>query len=184
MEGIEEIIDKLPKADVYIIDQMRDSLKKYPGIYQDFIEDIYNAMESSLNILSKYKEFILIFPGNKEPIDMVNGFVKFCTAYKKKYQIIPDLQKHSLKKGQLFLIPNDRQLVETVEKCKSKNLKIGKDIGIISYNEMPLKKIVENGITTLSTDFYAMGYRLSEMILKNEQIQIKNPSKLYLRNSL
>ena len=37
------------------------------------------------------------------------------------------------------------------------NLVIGKQVGIISYNETPLKKIILNGITTISTDFEAMG---------------------------
>ncbi|WP_415326920.1 substrate-binding domain-containing protein [Chryseobacterium sp. MMS23-Vi53] len=184
VEGIEEIIDKLPSSDVYIIDQMRDSLKKYSGIYQDFINDIFNAMEASLETLEKYNHFILVFPGQKEPIDMVNGFVKFCETYKKKYSIIPEFKKHSFRKGQIFLIPNDRQLVETVEICKTKHLNIGEDIGIISYNETPLKKIGANGITTLSTDFSEMGKILSEMVLKGEKSQIINPSKLYLRNSL
>ena len=30
---------------------------------------------------------------------------------------------------------------------------MGKDIGIISYNEIPFKEIVANGIATISTDF-------------------------------
>lgn len=184
VEGIEEFIDKLPQSDVYIIDQMRDSLKKYSGIYQNFIQDIFNAMESSLETLEKYNHFILVFPGQKEPIDMVNGFVKFCETYKKKYSIISDCKRHTFRKGQMFLMPNDRQLVEFVEKCKIKGLKIGEDIGIISYNETPLKKIAENGITTLSTDFSNMGKRLAEMVLKGEKSQIINPSKLYVRNSL
>lgn len=184
LQGVEDIIRQLPEEDVYILDQMRDSLQNYSGIYQNFTEDIFNALESSLSLLEKYQHYILIFPGNKEPIDMVNGFVKFCKAYKKKYSIISGLEKHTLKKGQVFLIPNDRQLVETVEKCRAKKLKTGKDVGIISYNETPLKKVVENGITTLSTDFSAMGKRLSEIVLKNEKILIENPSKLYLRGSL
>lgn len=184
LEGVEEIIHQLPQEDVYILDQMRESLQKYSGIYQNFVEDIFNALESSLLVLEKYQHYILIFPGNKEPIDMINGFVKFCKTYNKKHSIIPGLEKHMLKKGQVFLIPNDRQLVETVEQCRAKQLKIGKDIGIISYNETPLKKVVENGITTLSTDFSAMGKRLSEIVLKNEKILIPNPSKLHLRGSL
>ncbi|MEN2435531.1 GntR family transcriptional regulator [Weeksellaceae bacterium A-14] len=182
--GVEESIAKLPVQDVYIIDQMRDSLRQYSGIYQNFVKDIFHALESSLEILEKYNDFILIFPGQKEPVDMVKGFGKFCSVYQKKHRVIPDLKNFRFKKGQMFLIPNDRQLVETVEKCKARDLKIGSDIGIVSYNETPLKKVVENGITTLSTDFTAMGRRLAQMVLKDEIKQIENPARLYLRSSL
>ena len=47
--------------------------------------------------------------------------------------------------------------MKVVEKGKHQKLKIGADFGIISYNETPLKKVVENGITAISTDFDAMG---------------------------
>jgi DNA-binding LacI/PurR family transcriptional regulator len=71
-----------------------------------------------------------------------------------------------------------------IEKAKFQHLQLGYDYGIISYNETPLKKLVENGITTISTDFQAMGKTLAESILKNKKIQIENPSQLILRNSL
>jgi DNA-binding LacI/PurR family transcriptional regulator len=45
---------------------------------------------------------------------------------------------------------------------KSKNLRLGSDYGIISYNRNPFEKVVENGITTISTDFQAMGKILAE----------------------
>ncbi|ASW74784.1 transcriptional regulator [Chryseobacterium piperi] len=184
VEGIEEFLTILPQTDVYIIDQMRDTLRHYSGVYQNFVRDIFEAMNSYAHLLEKYTHYIIVFPGEKEPIDMVNGFVKYCQAYNKKYSIIPNFKTHDFTKGQVFLIPNDRDLVEAVEKCKENDLKLGEDIGIISYNEIPLKKVVENGITTLSTDFSLMGKTLAEMVLKNEKIQIENPSHLYLRKSL
>lgn len=184
VEGIETLIVALPKDDVYIIDQMRDSLQHYSGIYQNFVKDIFEALTTYSEAIEKYSHFIIVFPGEKEPIDMVNGLKKYCEIYHKKYTVLSGFQKHDFKKGQLYLIPNDRQLVEAVEKCREIHLKLGSDIGIISYNETPLKKVVENGITTLSTDFSQMGKRLAQMVIKGEKIQIENPAKLYFRKSL
>ena len=115
---------------------------------------------------------------------MIEGFKKYCERFEKRYSIISSTKDFTLEKGQLFLIPDDRQLVETVDKYKLKDLKLGKDIGIISYNETPLKKVVADGITTLSTDFSEMGKRLSEMVIKNEKIQIENPATLIIRRSI
>ena len=75
-------------------------------------------------------------------------------------------------------------MVQVIEQAKRQQLELGNDYGIISYNETPLKKLVEKDITTISTDFEAMGKTLAEMILKNKKIQIENPSQLLLRNSL
>ena len=38
-----------------------------------------------------------------------------------------------------------------------KKLKLGKDIGIISYNDTPLNKVLAGGIAVISTDFNKMG---------------------------
>lgn len=61
---------------------------------------------------------------------------------------------------------------------------LGVDFGIISYNDIPLKKVVENGITTISTNFKIMGKTLAEMVLNSQKEQIENPSELIIRNSL
>ena len=75
-------------------------------------------------------------------------------------------------------------MVEVIEQAKKHELQIGLDYGIISYNDTPLKKVVENGITTISTDFTAMGLLLAEMILNNKKDKIENQSDLLIRKSL
>jgi DNA-binding LacI/PurR family transcriptional regulator len=71
-----------------------------------------------------------------------------------------------------------------VLKINQKKLQIGKDIGLISYNDTPLKQITAGGITTISTDFEMMGKTLGELILQGDQKAIHNPSNLIIRNSL
>jgi len=74
--------------------------------------------------------------------------------------------------------------VQVIEQAKRQQLVLGTDFGIISYNDIPLKKVVENGITTISTDFKAMGKTLAAMVLNSQKEQIENPSELIIRNSL
>lgn len=78
----------------------------------------------------------------------------------------------------------DGDLVRVIEKSKKQQLVLGKDYGLISYNETPLKKIVENGITTLSTNFEEMGKIVAQMALNNKNEQIENTFSLIQRNSL
>lgn len=57
-------------------------------------------------------------------------------------------------------------------------------MGIIFYNEIPIKKIILNGITTISTDFNQMGKIAAELILSNSKERVEVPFKLTLRASL
>ncbi|EIA09762.1 GntR family transcriptional regulator [Flavobacterium frigoris] len=178
------VIKTLPVNDVYILDQTNPDLKSYPAIYQNHLKDIYSGLLKGKTKLNKYEKLILIFPGFREPLGMKIGFENFCADHNFNYEIISDFKNRELKKGEVYIIPTDRDLVSVIEKSKLQNLKLGSDYGIISYNETPLKKIVENGITTISTNFEAMGKILAEMILKGTKDQIENKSALILRNSL
>jgi DNA-binding transcriptional regulator YhcF (GntR family) len=178
------VIKTLPVNDVYILDQTNPDLKLYPAIYQNHLKDIYNGLLKGKSKLNKYEKLILIFPGFREPLGMKIGFENFCKDHKFNYEITPDFKNREIKKGEVYIIPTDRDLVSVIEKSKSQNLKLGSDYGIVSYNETPLKKIVENGITTISTNFEAMGKILAQMILHGKKEQIENKSALIIRNSL
>jgi DNA-binding transcriptional regulator YhcF (GntR family) len=184
LKGAADVIKTLPKNDVYILDQINDELQDYPSIYQNFVKDMYTALQSGQKKLAKYTRLILIFPAFKQPPGMQEGFVKFCKEHNFSYEIIPDFENHALTPGEAYVIPNDRHLVSVIEQARRQKLKIGRDVGIISYNDTPLKKVVENGITTISTDFKAMGRILAEMILQQNRAQVENASRLIERGSL
>lgn len=182
--GVADLIKTLPKQDVYILDQTNSELMEYPSIHQNFVKDMYEALLEGKALLHKYKKLILIFPGFREPLGMKIGFEKFCLDFSFPNEIITDFNGREIQNGEVYIIPDDRDLVRVVEQGKLQKLKLGTDFGIISYNETPLKKVVENGITTISTDFNEMGTLLAEMILENKKIQIENKNKLIIRNSL
>lgn len=182
--GATEIIKTLPVNEVYILDQTNAELKTYPAVYQNHKKDIYDALLKGKSKITKYQKMILIFPGYREPIGMKEGFEKFCLDFNLHYEVIADFIDREIKSGESYIIPNDRDLVRVIEKSKLQHLKLGADFGIISYNETPLKKVVENGITTISTDFRAMGKIMAQMILEGKKEQIENKCSLIIRNSL
>lgn len=182
--GAAESIKVLPANDVYVLDQTNDELKSYPSVHQNFVKDMYNALLQARFLLSNYKKMVLIFPGFREPLGMKIGFENFCIEYAIPFEIITEFGQRQLEIGEVYVIPNDRDLVEVIEQSKRQGINLGIDFGIISYNETPLKKVVENGITTISTDFKAMGQLLAQMILENKKEQIENENRLILRRSL
>ena len=182
--NVAAIIKTLPVNDVIILDQTNDELKSFPAIYQNHKKDIFEGLYKGRTRLNKYKKFIMIFPGFREPLGMKIGFENYCTEYAIDYEIISEFTDNEITIGGVYIIPNDRDLVSVIEKARQQNLKLGTDFGIISYNETSLKKVVSNGITTISTDFTTMGKLLAQMVLTGKKEQIENKSALIIRNSL
>ena len=181
---IVDSVKTLPVNDVIILDQTNPDLKAYPAIYQNHHKDIFEGLLKGKARLIKYTKLILIFPGFREPLGMKTGFENFCLEHNFEYEIITEFSDHKIAVGDLYIIPNDRDLVSVIEEARNHNLKLGLDFGIISYNETPLKKVVANGITTISTHFEAMGKILAEMVTKGKNQQIENKSSIIMRHSL
>jgi DNA-binding transcriptional regulator YhcF (GntR family) len=177
------IIEKLPKEKVYLLDQMHDELTDYAGIYQNFEKDMYSNLTLGIPSLKKYKKLILLFQ-NKQPEGMRIGFTKFCKDNAFEYDIVNSLEETTPEKGEVYIIPDDRNLIIIMKKIKEQALFLGDNIGIISYNDTLLKEILEGGITTISTDFKQMGEKLAQMIVNQEYKQIENSNSLILRKSL
>jgi DNA-binding LacI/PurR family transcriptional regulator len=98
--------------------------------------------------------------------------------------VIHDVTKEPIKEGDVFMSLMEEDLVKLLEKILVTKLKVGNHVGVISYNETPLKKILLNGITTLSTDFEFMGKKAAEMILTDTKGNIEVPFYVTKRASL
>ena len=159
---------------------------KPAAVYQDFENDIVDALEQGLDLLKKYQELYLVFPKLiPYPIEIARGFKKFCMQNDYKYEIISEIDFNTVvRPGKAFIVIEETDLVNLIKKCRLKKLKIGKEIGIISYNETPLKEILLDGITVISTDHAKMGEMAAQLILQNSKETIKNPFKLIRRKSL
>ncbi len=178
------VVNKLPSDKVYILDQINQELSSYPAIYQNFETDIFNSLMEARPMIEKYRKMVLLFPEKRQPTGMLYGFQNYRRETAFNYEIIDTLDGRTLVPGEVYLVLDDQSLIFLIKKLKDQGLVLGSDIGIISYNDTLLKEIVEGGITTISTDFKAMGKRLAEMIRNKEHIKIENPNSLIIRNSL
>ncbi|NTW26657.1 MAG: substrate-binding domain-containing protein, partial [Lentimicrobium sp.] len=180
-EGITAI---LPKERVFILDRLKPELSEYPCIYQDFNADVLEGLSAALPALKRYQKLIMVHPGGKEPDERVQGFYQFCSSNGFKSELIRNTDKCVLNRGEVYLVVSDRHLVTIVKKAAASGLRLGADIGLISFNDTVLKEIVAGGITTISTDFSGMGQQLASMVIKRSSGHIRNKSGLIIRSSL
>lgn len=185
-ENVSEIINTLPKDKLILLDKLLPGVNgNYAAVYEDFEEDIYNALVQANEQLSKYNTIKIIFPGyTYHPKEILEGFYRYCQQYAFNYKVVNEIAEEPIQKGEVYINLMENDLVILIEKILAAGLKVGKDVGVISYNETPLKKIILNGITTISTDFQMMGEKTAQMILDQSTEHVAIPFYLTLRASL
>jgi DNA-binding transcriptional regulator YhcF (GntR family) len=185
-ENIFSIINTIPKEKLILLDKLVAGVTgTFGAVYENFEKDIFNALEEALPQLTKYNTIKIIFPEySYYPKEILTGFKKFCQEYAFAYAVVHNIKDEPIEKGEVYINLMEDDLVILIEKILSKNLKIGEEVGVISYNETAIKKIILSGITTISTDFAMMGEKTAEIILENEPKHVEVKFCLTLRNSL
>ncbi|MCF8369937.1 MAG: GntR family transcriptional regulator [Bacteroidales bacterium] len=184
--GIIEVIESIPSEKVLILDRKLPALnQEFATVHQDYEQDIVNALGEGYELLIKYKKINLVFPSDLfYARQIIHGFKIFCDTKNINYSILEKLEKKTLKKKQVYILTRDEDLVLFIKLCKSDNLVLGKDLGLIVYNEDPLKEIIANGITTISTNHEQIGIEAANLILLKEIKDVKIPFNLIMRSSL
>ena len=181
-------IKRIPNRKLILLDKGLDDLPgNYGAIYQDFHHDVYEGLMQGVKKIKKYSNLnvttstsSLYAPYIKE------GIKQFCTDNNIEVEFHPTILPEIIHPKEVYLILNsqlDTELIQLIQFAKEQKFRIGKDIGIISYNEAPINEIILNGLTTISTDFEQMGKLAAKMILEKKPWKIKCDFKLIKRNT-
>jgi DNA-binding transcriptional regulator YhcF (GntR family) len=157
--------------------------KEYPGVFQNFEKDIYKVLMANQHLVSKYRHLTLVFPEGAQIKEITAGFHKFSKKAGITAAVKSSIEAEAIAKGDAFITTDDKHLVDIVELAKANKWQLGKDIGVLSYNETSLKSVIGDGITTFTTDFEAMGKGIAEMVVSGRRDVIENPFELVDRKS-
>lgn len=186
-EAVSQAINKIPKEKLIILDNNNIPIKdNIITIYEDYEKDIYSALKEGIKKISQYKKIILIYPESSiypYPKRIKNGFIKFCREHNLDFDVLDRIYDDMiLLKGDLIITIEEDDLVNLINQIRYQEFVLGSDIGVISYNDTPLKALLE--ISVISTDFKYMGETASKMILNSKKGKVKVPFKFIDRNSL
>ncbi|MGV8095406.1 MAG: GntR family transcriptional regulator [Mangrovibacterium sp.] len=186
-ERLDEVLSVVPSDKLYLLDiKPVHSLVSYAGVFQDFEGDIFEALTSVIGLCRKYSKLILVFRNQitDPPSGIVKGFNRFCKTNNFDPLVLrTSLRKRKPKKGEAYVVIDDEDLVYLVEEAKALDLNLGGDLGLVSYNETPLKKIAARGISVISTDFAEMGKKIAEMVTGRKNEARYNPFRFIDRGS-
>ncbi|MGY6648001.1 GntR family transcriptional regulator [Wenyingzhuangia sp. IMCC45574] len=185
-DNVNKMLNSIPEDKLVILDNDKHNLKgEVAEVYQDFEDDIYNALKEGINKVNKYHKITLVYPEKSlypYPKRILHGFRKFCVHHNLEFEILEEVKEDiHLERGNLFITIKEDDLVNLMNQVKLSDFTLGDDLGIISYNDTPLKALL--GITVISTDFTVMGKLTADMILNHKKDKVKTPFNFIDRES-
>lgn len=165
-------LKRIPNRKLVMVDNWMRSLPgNYGAVYQDVSNDIYYGLGEILEDLRKYdKLHVVILPSSLYGSVITVAITRFCEENNVEVEFHCDINEAMMSRGGVYLLLNGQLgigLVEVSQLAISQGLEIGKDIGVISYNDSYLSAIILGGLTTVSTDFVQMGHLAAKMIVEN-----------------
>jgi DNA-binding transcriptional regulator YhcF (GntR family) len=163
-------------------------------VWQSHDRELERALEAAAERLCSYRAFVLVFPEDKHHPQVIKpAFRRFCRRHGLEHRIIPSLRGESIREGVAYFVIEDNDLVELIKAGRKAHLKIGREIGILSYNDTPMKEVVLHGISVVSVDFAELGRKAVRCILDGAQANgngkaggcdILEPTRFIARHSL
>ena len=185
---IAEIIALIPPEKLLLLDQNLLNLQgDFSAVYQDFEQDIYNALSSAFERLKCYQRITLVLSKDRfqyVPASLLAGFERFGREFHFPTRVVDTYSSKLIAPGEVFLIFADRDLVDFLKEVARLDLTLGEQVGLLSYDDTPMKEILSGGISVISTDFALMGQTAGQLLAERRREKIANQSGLTLRNSL
>lgn len=182
---VSRIIKKIPADRLLVIDWKINAGPEHSRVYQDFGASVTSCLEEGQHLLQKYDEVVCIYPEYTfHPYDSVEAVEQFCLEKGQAFSVVKDVKKLEMTLGKAYLVFEDIDLGSLLKQVRSKKFRVGSDVGILSYNDTPMKEFVMGGITVISTDFVKMGEAAAGFVTGDEKLDQVIPTSLTVRESL
>lgn len=179
------LLEQVPVNKFLMFDRYEPMKGDFCHVTQEFEASSYRAFCELKDSIAQYDEFIFCYiPLSYIPAEIFRAFQQFLKDFNIKGSLLPGFEPGSVQKGKVYFTLDNNLLFEIIKDCKAKNLVVGKDVGLLSHNDEPVKEILADGITTFSTDFALMGQKAAQFVLTREKIKEVLPTVLIRRGSL
>ncbi len=180
-----KLLNKIPSNRLLLVDRFEPIGDEYSFIAQEFEKSTYNVLVDLKNEILKFNELVLFYKDDADyPDGSLKAFQRFVKDYNIKNRIEYKYEVGKVKKGTVYITFGDIDLWALLKDCNENGFQLGKDIGILSTNDSPVKEFISGGITTFCVDFEAMAKMSANYIKNREEVRQIIPAQLQRRNSL
>lgn len=184
---LEEVLEEIPPERLYLLGRHPRSLsQQYHGVFQDFRQDVVRGLAATGDRMWHYDRLVLYFRDSvtQPPVELLDGFTEFCRDMKMDYRVVRPGEPSRIRQGEGYLVIDDEDLIALVGMAQQRGWRLGNQIGLISYNETPIKSVISaTGISVISTDFQQMGRSVVDMVHRRCFDHRFNPSHFIDRHS-
>ncbi len=182
---IKKILQKIPSDKLLIIDRFLLPGPDYSHITQEFEKSTYDKLTELLPSVRRFKELIFLYKKDSDiPREEISGYEKFIIDHNIDGRLVDSYIDNNVSQGSAYYVVSDDFLWRLLRDCGNRNLKIGRDVGIIGHDDSLVKEMMAGGITTISTDFEQMGKLSAECVNERKKVQHIIPTYLNRRSSI
>ncbi len=180
-----ELLSGFPPGKFVMFDRYEPMEKESNYVVQEFEQSSYSAFVELLPAIRHFDEMIFIYqPNSLVPVEIFQSFNRFLKEHQVNGRTIPEYISGTLEPGKVYYTNDNTELFNLIKDSRQKALVLGRDVGILSHNDEPVKEILAEGITTFSTDFAEMGKRVAQFVVNQEPVHLVVPTTLHRRKSL
>lgn len=186
---VRKAISQIPNKKLIILDKEIAGLHgNISRVVQDFSKDAYDGLKQGLHLLRKYPKINVICAANGLYSGLIlQGIKQLFSEENIPFRKYDSFRNEMMEKGSLFLVLGgqfDTDHLNVLRAARDAGFELGKDVGMITYNDDPINEFVAGGLTCLSTDFAAMGRHAADIINSGQYAMIHNEFGLVQRKSL
>lgn len=185
-EQAKALLNQVPKHKLAFLDRKMNGITgEYASVCQNWEKEIYQILATLEVPKNGFHTLKLVCPPTAHVLrDLLRGFQRFCIDHNLLGKLVSRVDQETVRPGELFVVVKDEDLIELAKKIDGSGCKAGKEIGVLAFNDNPMKEVLLNGITVIAPNYSYTGERVARMLLNNERIQEESPCYFLRRTSL
>ena len=179
-------LKQITSGRLIFLDQTLSSLKhSISSILSTSGKEICKLLQQNAKYFKKYKIINIILP-EAEYFDseLISGLRNFCENNYYEFRVFDGFQDEDVEEGNVYFMMEDIDLVAAIKSAQKQNLELGKQVGLISFNDSCCKEILAGGISIISSKPAEIGKLAAELIHGSKRQSLSVAMEMILRKSL
>jgi len=185
-DNIEKLLKKIPERRLILLDR---DISGYKGEHYTVCGnsqlDIFSSLSRAVEYLKKYKLIKLVLAEEEFfHLEILTGFQQFCEHYGFDFLVLDGLDDDEPNMQEAYFVLDDDDLITFIKRINNSRLELGKDVGVISYNDAPYKEVLNGGISVITSYPDEIGKHAARIVINKRQDNLNVASDLIQRKSL
>jgi DNA-binding transcriptional regulator YhcF (GntR family) len=163
---VETVLKKIPKNKMVILGKCPQYLEpEVMNIETGIGQHCFHSLLPLVKPLKKYKKLVFVCPRKSQcGKNLQPALERLCKQYHIPFSMVKQLDR-KLEKDTAYLLMDDRDLPEFMKLVSFHKLLLGKNVGLLSWNDAPFKTCLNGGISVVTYLYEEIGNAVADYIL-------------------